>query len=88
MDIVRAIVTHAVQPLVTADKVRPRLLEAPNASLLMVFNDGIEDQTASVKLPSRYTRATDLYSNETHTILGQAVEVSVPFEGVVVLRLT
>jgi hypothetical protein len=88
MDIVRAIVTHAVQPLVTADKVRPRLLEAPNASLLMVFNDGIEDQRASVKLPSRYTRATDLYSNETHTVQGQAIEVSVPFEGVVVLRLT
>jgi hypothetical protein len=54
----------------------------------MVFNDGIEDQRASVKLPSRYTRATDLYSNETHTVQGQAIEVSVPFEGVVVLRLT
>ena len=65
-----------------------RLLEAPNASLLMVFNNGIEDQTASVKLPSRYTRATDLYSNETHTVQGQAVEVNVPFEGVTVLRLT
>ena len=60
----------------------------PNASLLMVFNDGIEDQTARVKLPPRYTRAIDLYSNETHTVQGQAIEVSVPFEGVTVLRLT
>jgi len=88
MDIVRAIVTHAVQPLVTADKVRPRLLEAPNGSLLMVFNDGIEDQTASIKLPSRYIHATDLYSNETHTVQGEAIEIKVPFEGVTVLRLT
>jgi hypothetical protein len=87
MDIVRAIVTHVVQPLVTAGKVRPRLLETSNAGLLMVFNDGIEDQTARVELPPRYTRATDLYSNETHTVQGQAIEVSVPFEGVTVLRL-
>jgi beta-galactosidase len=88
MDIVRAIVTHVSRPPVTADKVRPRLLEGPNAGLLMVFNDGIDDQTARVKLPPRYTRASDLYSNETHTVQGQAIEVSVPFEGVTVLRLT
>jgi beta-galactosidase len=88
MDLVRAIVTHVVRPLVTADKVRPRLLEAPNASLLMVFNDGIEDQTASIKLPSKYVRATDLYSDETHTVEQQSIEIKVPFEGVTVLRLT
>jgi hypothetical protein len=54
----------------------------------MVFNDGIEDQTASIKLPSKYARATDLYSNETHTVQQQSIEIRVPFEGVAVLRLT
>ena len=88
MDLVRAIVTHVVRPPVTADKVRPRLVEAPNAGLLMVFNDSIEDQTASIKLPSKYVRATDLYSNETHTVQQQSIEIKVPFEGVTVLRLT
>jgi hypothetical protein len=51
MDLVRAIVTHVVRPLGYSGQVRPRLVEAPNAGLLMVFNDSIEDQTASIKLP-------------------------------------
>jgi hypothetical protein len=54
----------------------------------MVFNDGIEDQTATIKLPSKYVRATDLYSNETHTVQEESIEIKVPFEGVTVLRLT
>jgi len=58
---VRAIVTGAVQPLVTADKVRPRLLETPNAGLLMVFNDGIEDQRPDSSSP-RGTLAPPIFT--------------------------
>ena len=46
MELVRAIVNEVARPLVTADKVRPRLVEGDGRSLLMVFNDTIEDQTA------------------------------------------
>ena len=39
------------------------------------------------RLPARYQRATDLYSNQTHAVRENAIELVVPFEGVSVLRL-
>jgi beta-galactosidase len=87
IELVRTIVTRVVQPRVTADKVRPRLIEGPTRSLLVVFNDTVQDQTASVKLPARYHRATDLYGKQEVTIQGSTVRINVPFEGVSVLRL-
>ena len=87
IELLRTIVTRAVQPRVTADKVRPRLIEGPTRSLLVVFNDTAEDQTASVKLPARYRRATDLYGNQEVTIQGSMVRINVPFDGASVLRL-
>ena len=66
---------------------RPRLIEGPTRSLLVVFNDTAEDQTASVKLPARYRRATDLYGKQEVTIQGSTVRINVPFEGASVLRL-
>src|ERR1700751_4855678 len=44
IELVRPIVTQDIQPSVTSEKVRPRLIESPNGSLLIVFNDQITDQ--------------------------------------------
>jgi beta-galactosidase GanA len=87
IELLRTIVTRVVQPAVTADKVRPRLIEGPTRSLLVVFNDTVEDQTASVKLPARYRRATDLYGKQEVTIQESTLRINVPFEGASVLRL-
>jgi len=88
MDLVREIVSQAVQRVISSDKVRPRLIESSNGSLLIVFNDQITDQTAKIQVPSRYKTATDIYDNGSQTIHNGAIEVRVPFEGVSVLRLS
>jgi hypothetical protein len=88
IELVRTIVTQAIQPSVTSEKVRPRLIESPNGSLLVVFNDQITDQTARVRVPSRYKTAMNVYDNQSQAILAGSVEIQVPFEGVSVLRLS
>ncbi len=87
LELVRTILKSVVQPAVTAEKVRPRLMEGSQRSLLLVFNDSIEDQAASIQLPARYTRATDLYTNQTQTLGAKTLHVTVPFEGVSIHRL-
>jgi beta-galactosidase len=88
LDLIRTIVTRSVQRTVTADGVRPRLIESSKGSLLIVFNDQIIDQTAEIRVPDRYTQATDVYGQETYTIQGGVLHVKVSFESVTVLRLT
>jgi beta-galactosidase GanA len=88
IELVRAIVGQAVRPAVTAEKVRPRLIESRAGSLLIVFNDQIADQTVTVQVPSRYKTATAIYGNQSQTIQAGAVEVQVPFESVSVLLLS
>ena len=87
IELLRMIVTSVVRPTVTTDKVRPRLIEGSKRSLLVVFNDTAEDQTASVALPPRYRRATDIYRNQELPVQENTVRINVPFEGVSVLRL-
>jgi beta-galactosidase GanA len=88
IELVRSIVTKAVERLVISEKVRPRLIESPAGSLLMVFNDQTTDQTVKVQVPSRYKMAMDIYDNQPQTIQSGSVEIKVPFEGVSVLRLS
>jgi len=88
IELVRAIVTDAVQRVVSSDKVRPRLIESPNGSLLIVFNDSITDQTAEIRVPERYKKAVDVYSQQSQTIQNNKIQVDVPFEGVSVFRLS
>ena len=87
IELVRAIVAEVTKPPVTADRVRPRLVEGRERSLLMVFNDGPEDQTASIKLPQRYRQATDIHQRRKVAVEQNAVRLTVPFEGVSVLLL-
>ena len=88
IELVRRIVTQAIQPSVTSEKVRPRLIESPNGSLLIVFNDQIIDQTARVRVPSRYKTAMNVYDKQSQAISAGSVEIQVPFEGVSVFRLS
>ena len=88
IDLIRAIVTRSVQRIVTADSVRPRLIESSKGSLLVVFNDQIIDQTTEIRVPDRYTQATDVYGQEAYAIQSGTLHVKVPLESVTVLRLT
>ena len=88
VELVRAIVTQAVRPVVASDKVRPRLIESANGSLLVVFNDHITDQTAEIRVPDHYKQAVDVYSRQSQIIQDNKVQVNVPFEGVSVFRLS
>lgn len=88
IELVRTIVTQAIQPSVTSEKIRPRLIESPNGSLLIVFNDQIIDQTARVRVPSRYKTAMNVFDNQSQAIVAGSVEIQVPFEGVSVIRLS
>jgi hypothetical protein len=87
IELLRAIVTRVVQPPVTADKVRPRLIPGNKRSLLVAFNDTTQDLTGTIALPSSYRRATDLSSQAQVPVEQNAVRVTVPYEDVVVLLL-
>ncbi len=87
IELLRAIISHKVQPDVTADKLRPRLIEGSGKSLLAVFNDTPQDQTSQVRLPSRYRKATDLHRQADLPVAQGCLSVTVPFEDVVVLLL-
>jgi isocitrate dehydrogenase len=88
IELVRTIVTNVVQRPVASDRIRPRLIESPNGSLLMVFNDNTADQTAQIRVPERYKQAVDVYSQRSQTIQDYKVQVDVPFESVSVFRLS
>ena len=87
IELLRAIIGKKVQPEVTADKLRPRLIEGSSQSLLTVFNDTLQDQTSRVQLPSRYRKATALHRQVEVPIAQGSLSVTVPFEDVVVLLL-
>jgi hypothetical protein len=87
VELLRAIVTKVVKPAVAGGKVRPRLVEGKKQSLLVVFNDHTSDQTASLKLATRYLKATDLYNGVNRPILSGAVQLTVPYQDAVVLLI-
>lgn len=87
IELLRAIVKPILQPRTTSKTLRPRLIEGEKRSLLLVFNDTVEDQTDAVSLPARYGAATDIYSRREYRLEGSTVQVMVPFHDVVVLSL-
>ncbi len=87
IDLLRAIILPVVEPAVTAAKVRPRLVEGEKRSLLVVFNDTIEDQHETIRLQKSYRQATELYGGEASLVAGNTVSVNVPYQGVAVIRL-
>jgi hypothetical protein len=87
IELLRAILWNKVQPEVTAYKLRPRLIEGSSKSLLAVFNDTPQDQTSQVRIPARYQKATDLHRQVELPIAQGSLNITVPFEDVVVLLL-
>jgi hypothetical protein len=87
IDLLRAITTKVVKPPVTGGKVRPRLVEGEKHSLLVIFNDTPKDRPASIELPSRYEKATDLHSKVSRAIVHHALQLTVPYQDAIVLRI-
>lgn len=87
IELLRAIVGEKMKPAIAGGPVRPRLIEGEKRSLLAVFNDHVTDETATLKLPARYTKATDLFTGANVAVMGGAVKLTVPYEDAVVLRL-
>ncbi len=87
IELVRAIAREVAKPPVTADKLRPRLVTGNRRSLLMVFNDTAEDQTANIGIPKQYHRATDIYLDQEALLEQSTLRVTVPFESASVFLL-
>ena len=85
--LLQAILERVVSPPVRCDKLRPRLIEGTPHSLLVVCNDTAEDQTGTIKLPSRYHRAMDIHTRHEVQIDQHAVQIAVPYQSVSVLLL-
>ncbi len=87
IELLRAIVGEKMKPVIAGGPVRPRLIEGKKQSLLAVFNDRTTDQTSTLKLPARYTKATDLFTGANRPVGAGGVKVTVPYEDAVVLLL-
>ena len=87
IELFRAIVGRVVKPEVTATSLRPRLLRGANQTLLAVFNDTPQEQSARIELPPLYQRARDIHRQQPASIDRHGIEVTVPDEDVVVLEL-
>jgi hypothetical protein len=87
IELLRAIITRVVKPPVVGGKVRPRLVEGDKRSLLVVFNDNPRDQVATLKLPARHKKATDVHRRVNHRVVNNAVRLTVPYQDAVVLLL-
>ncbi len=88
IELLRAILSPVVRPAAAGDKVRPRLIQSSQRSLLIVFNDNPVDQAERILLPPGFQRATDLYNREEQPVQGDTIWVTVPFQDVKVFLLT
>jgi beta-galactosidase len=87
IELLRGILHSIVQPPVTADKVRPRLIAGEQRSLLVVFNDSPEDRTGIIPLPSPFRRVRNIHTDAELALEQNSVRVTVPFQDVVVALL-
>jgi len=87
IDLLRAIISKVVKAPVTGGKVRPRLVEGEKRSLLVVFNDTPKDQLASIVLPPRYKKARDLHNEVNRPIVNNTLQLTVPYQDTMVLRI-
>jgi len=83
VELLRGIITPAVRPDVTSDKLRPRLVPRSKRGLA-VFNDSPEDQTDQIALPSHYHRTTNIHSRDEILPGDNSIRMTVPFEDVAV----
>jgi len=87
LDLMRAILSEVVRPSISADKVRPRLIEGTDRSLLVVCNETATERKEKLRVPPRYTQVTDLYTTQHQSVRDNSLLVTVPAEGVSVFLL-
>ncbi len=87
LELFRTIIGLAAMPDVSAVNVRPRLIRGDSSSLLVVFNDNPQDQTARVHLPVEFKSAWNIHNGSSIPIRDHILEVAVPNEDVAVLKL-
>jgi len=78
IELLRAVIWPVVRPPVTAGNLRPRLVSGAKRALMVVVNDTVEEQTSRIVLPVNYSRATDIHSEKTMQVAGNAIDF---FEG-------
>jgi beta-galactosidase GanA len=87
VDVLRAILKPIVRAPVSSKFLRPRLISGSKRSLLVIINDTARDETESIEIPSQYVHATDIHSGKDLPIENQKIQVAVPYEDAVVVRL-
>ena len=87
--LLKTILQRHVRPIVTGERLRPRLLESDNGALLAVFNDNrTEHLEERITIPDRYRQARDIYSNREVKLTNGRCVVDVEAEAVRVFRLS
>lgn len=82
------LLSRHTQPEVTAVNLRPRWIEGPGQSLLVVFNDSrTETRRETIRLPMPCSRALDVYRKRGLAIQDQSINLEVEPEGVAVIML-
>ena len=87
--LLKTILQQHVRPVISADRLRPRLIASAGDGLLAVFNDDrterVEEQ---IMVPDRYRKALDIYSNRELQVINGRCTLDVEAEGVRVIRLS
>lgn len=87
-EIIKKIVTERIKPKIRGDKLRPRLIEGKDGSLLIVVNDTLEEATENIDVPNQFKKAMNIFNNESIPIVDNKVKITVGAEDVSVLHLS
>ena len=82
LDLVGSLLRRYAPANVTGDQLRPRILAGARGALL------VRDCREAVGIPDTYAQAVDLHSGEALPVRHGSLEVAVPHESAVVLRLS
>lgn len=87
--LVRALLSRHAPPPVAGTHLRPRWIEGPGRSLLVVFNDARSTRHRdTIRLPKPYARAIDVYARRELAIRDGSIELEIEPEGASVILLT
>ena len=87
IELLRALITSVARPRVTSSDLRPRLIEGPTSSLLVVFNDCTQDQKGSIEVPIAFRLALDIHTLQEIAAEKNVLNVEVPNQDVKVILL-
>ena len=87
IELLRAVIWPVVRPPVTAGSLRPRLVPGRKGALMIVVNDTIDEQTSRIVIPGNYSRATNIHTEKSLQITGNAIDLTVGDQSVAVILL-